>query len=124
MAKTNYQSIDQYHEAFSGESLLRMQSVRKIIKKVAPDAEESISYQIPTFKFRGVLIHYSGYKNHISIYYLWSVDLLSYFKSELKIYKVSKSAIQFSNDKPLPEKLIKKIIVFRKKENESQHKKN
>jgi len=52
MAKTNFKSIDEYHQAFSGEALDRMQTIRKIIKEVVPDAEETISYQIPCFKYK------------------------------------------------------------------------
>ncbi|MFC7522914.1 iron chaperone [Parapedobacter sp. GCM10030251] len=122
MAKTNYQSIDQYHQAFSGESLARMQIIRKIIHEVVPDAEESISYQIPCFKYKGYLIYYCAFPKHISLSHPYSDAFWEHFKADLAGYKTSKSVIQIPTDKPLPEKLIKKIIAFRKKENEEKAK--
>jgi uncharacterized protein YdhG (YjbR/CyaY superfamily) len=117
MAKTNYTTIDQYHKAFPAEIVERMQSIRNIIHKVVPDAEETISYQIPCFKYNGYLIYYSAYAKHISISYNFSAAFLEHFKDELKKYKVSKSAIQFPHEDPLPLKFITQIIEFRKKEN-------
>ncbi|WP_268224539.1 iron chaperone [Sinomicrobium oceani] len=122
MAKTNYQSIDQYHQVFSGESLARMQTIRKIIHEVVPDAEESISYQIPCFRYKGYLIYYCAFPKHISLSHPYSNAFWTYFKADLVSYKTSKSVIQIPTDKPLPEKLIKEIIIFRKKENEEMTK--
>lgn len=118
MAKTNYLTIDQYHAAFSGESLKRMQRIRAIINKVVPEAEECISYQIPCFKYKGYLIYYAAFANHITLSNPFSQAFLDTFQDELKGYKVSKAAIQLPNDQPLPEKMIKRMILFRKKENE------
>ncbi|SEK60901.1 iron chaperone [Parapedobacter koreensis] len=120
MAKTDYQSIDQYHQAFSGESLARMQIIRKIIHEVVPDAEESISYQIPCFKYKGYLIYYCAFPRHISLSHPYSDAFWEHFKADLAGYKTSKSVIQVPTDEPLPEGLIKKIITFRKKENEEK----
>lgn len=122
MAKTNYQSIDEYHQAFSGESLARMQTIRKIIHDVAPEAEESISYQIPCFKYKGYLIYYCAFPKHISLSHPYSNAFWEHFKADLAGYKTSKSAIQIPMDKPLPEALIKRIISFRKEENEEHQK--
>ncbi|MGS2764750.1 iron chaperone [Sinomicrobium sp. M5D2P9] len=122
MAKTNYQSIDQYHQVFGGESLARMQTIRKIIHEVVPGAEESISYQIPCFKYKGYLIYYCAFPKHISLSHPYSDAFWKYFKADLVGYKTSKSVIRIPTDKPLPEKLIKEIITFRKKENEEMKK--
>lgn len=122
MAKTDYQSIDQYHKAFEGEALERMESIRNIVHKIVPDVEECISYQIPCFKHNGYLLYYSAYAKHISLSHPFSAEFLEHFKDDLKAYKVSKSAIQIPNDKPLPVKLIKDIVAFRKKENEEKAK--
>ena len=118
MAKTDYQTIDQYHEVFSREVVKRMQTIRKIIKEIVPEAEEVISYQIPCFKYKGYLIYYAAFPKHISISHPFSASFLEHFKTDLESYKVSKSVIQLPNDKPLPEALIKRIIAFRKNENE------
>ncbi|PPL00783.1 iron chaperone [Parapedobacter indicus] len=120
MAKTNYQTIDEYHQAFSGESLARMQIIRKIIHEVVPDAAESISYQIPCFKYHGYLIYYCAFPKHVSLSHPYSDAFWEHFKADLVGYKTSKSVIQIPADKPLPEALIKKIVTFRKKENEEK----
>ncbi len=122
MAKTNYLSINEYHKAFSGETLIRMEMIRKIIHEVVPDAEESISYQIPCFKYNGYLVYYCAFPNHISISHPFSAAFWEHFKADLEGYKTSKSVIQVPTNKPLPEKLIKRIVVFRKKENEERAK--
>ncbi|WP_315816725.1 DUF1801 domain-containing protein [Paraflavitalea speifideaquila] len=69
---------------------------------------ELISYQIPAYKYHGFLIYYSAYKSHISLSYPFSAALLTEFKTELAKYTVSKAAIQFPNDEPLPASLIKR----------------
>jgi len=120
MAKTDYKSIDEYHSAFPPELVERMESIRQLIHKVVPGVEETISYQIPCFKYKGYLIYYSAYARHISLSYPFSEGLLKSVEPELKKYKVSKSAIQLPNSDPLPLDLIKKIIAYRKKENEGK----
>ncbi|GGG93837.1 hypothetical protein GCM10007415_31050 [Parapedobacter pyrenivorans] len=120
MAKTDYQTIDEYHQAFGGETLARMQTVRKIINELVPDATESISYQIPCFKYHGYLIYYCAFPKHISLSHPYSDAFWEHFKADLVGYKTSKSVIQIPMDKPLPEALINKIVAFRKKENETK----
>lgn len=117
MARTDFKTIDQYHAAFLPDTVERLETIRGIIKKVAPDAEEVISYQIPAFKKEGWLIYYSAYKAHITLSYPWTAAFLTHFQKELAGYKMSKSAIQLPNNEPLPEALIKKIVQFRLKEN-------
>lgn len=123
MAKTNYQTIDEYHQAFSGETLERMQTIRKIIHEVVPGAEEVISYQIPCFKYNGYLIYYCAFPKHISLSNPFTEAFWEHFKTDLEGYKTSKSVIQIPADKPLPEKLIKEIVTFRKRENEEKARK-
>jgi uncharacterized protein YdhG (YjbR/CyaY superfamily) len=120
MAKTDYKSIDEYHATFPAEAVKRMQEIRKIVHKVVPGVEETISYQIPCFKYNGYLIYYAAFPKHISLSNPWSASLLKAFEKELKSYKISKSVIQFPNDESLPTDLIKKIIEFRKKENDAK----
>lgn len=120
MAKTDYKTFEEYHAAHPAELQERMQSIRELVHKVAPEAEEVISYQIPCFKYKGYLIYYSAYAKHISLSHPFSEGLLKTFEKELKKYKVSKSAIQLPNDEPLPLDLIKRIVEYRKKENEKK----
>jgi len=118
MAKTDFKTIDEYQNTFPAEAQERMQKIRKVIKEAVPEAEEVISYQIPAFKYKGYLIYYSAYAKHISLSSPWSEALLKEFEPELKKLKVTKSAIQFPNEDELPLNLIKRIVEFRKKENE------
>ena len=120
MAKTDYKTIDEYHRAFPPELVERMELIRQLIHRIVPEVEEAISYQIPCFKYKGYLIYYSAYARHISLSYPFSEGLLKAVEQELKKYKVSKSAIQLPNSEPLPLDLIKKIVAWRKKENEAK----
>ncbi len=89
--------------------------MRVTIKESAPAAEEAISYQIPTFKLHGNLVHFAAFKNHVGFYPTSSG--ISYFKRELSGYKLSTGAVQFPLDKPIPYDLIRKIVRFRVMEN-------
>lgn len=121
MAKTDFKTIDEYQSTFSGASLERMQAVRALIHKVAPEAEEVISYQIPAFKIgKQFLIYYCAFDKHLSISSPWSLALLQAFEMELQGLKVSKSVIQFPHVNELPLDLIKRILQFRKKEIEDK----
>ena len=124
MAKTDFKTIDAYHETFPLEQRKRLDTIRKIIKQVVPEAEEVISYQIPAFKYHGFLIYYAAFTAHTSLSYPYSEALLGAFKEELKSYKVSKSAIQFPYHQELPVDLIKRIIQFRVNENLNKPKKS
>ena len=117
MAKTDYKTINEYHQAFPKEIQERMQDIRELVHKIAQEAEEVISYQIPAFKIgKNFLIYYSAYAKHISLSNPWSEALLTEFESELKGLKVTKSAIQLPNDKSLPLDFIERLLKFRKKE--------
>jgi uncharacterized protein YdhG (YjbR/CyaY superfamily) len=118
MAKTDYKTIDDYQSAFEPAIRQRMQAIRDVVHKIVPTVEETISYQIPCFKYKGYLIYYSAYAKHISLSHPFSEELLQKFEKELSKLKVSKSAIQFPNNEELPLDLIERIIKFRKKENE------
>ncbi|MDG3581162.1 MULTISPECIES: iron chaperone [Galbibacter] len=118
MAKTNYQTIDEYHSTFTGDVLKRMQRIRELVHKVAPEAKEVISYQIPAFKIddKYYLIYYCAFKNHLTLSSPWSEAILKKFEADLKGMKVSKSAIQFPHNMELPLDLIERILRFRKTE--------
>jgi uncharacterized protein YdhG (YjbR/CyaY superfamily) len=115
MAKTNFKSIDEYIQTFPGDVQNILKSVRKTIKEVVPNAEEAISYQIPTFKLNGsYLIYFAGWKDHIALYPKpRSNDALT---KQLSVYKSGKGSVQFPIDKPMPLALIKKIVRYRVKE--------
>ena len=115
MAKTNYKTIDEYIAAFPKETQEILEEIRVAIKAAAPGAEEKISYQMPTFFLNGNLIHFAAFKNHIGIYPTPSGT--EAFKRELSIYKGAKGSIQLPIDKPMPLRLISKIVKFRVAEN-------
>lgn len=106
--------IDKYIETFPENVQILLQELRTIIQKAAPNAEEIMSYQMPAYKQNKRLVYFAGYKKHIGFYPHSSP--IVYFKDELKGYKNSKGAIQFSLDQPLPNDLITKIVKFRVEE--------
>ena len=113
--KITSKSIDEYILKFPPEIQEILKTLRKVIKESAPDAEEKISYQMPTFVLHGNLVHFAAYKNHIGFYPTPSgIDA---FKDELSEYKGAKGSVQFPIEKPLPYELISKIVKFRVAEN-------
>ena len=116
MAKTNYQTVDEYLGTFPENVRVILESVRQTIKKAAPTATEAISYQMPTYKLNGKnLVHFAGWKVHIGFYPTPSGT--EKFKKELSRYKGAKGSVQFTIDDPLPLSLITEIVKFRVKEN-------
>ena len=107
--------IDEYIEIQPATVQPILQKIRQVVRDVAPEATETISYGIPTFDVNGThLVHFAGFKNHISFFPTSSP--MPVFKKELEGYKTSAGTIQFSLDKPIPYDLIKKITIFRLKE--------
>jgi uncharacterized protein YdhG (YjbR/CyaY superfamily) len=92
---------------------IALERVRKAIRKAVPKAEETISYQIPTYRLNGVpVVYFAGWKAHYSLYPA-SDALVAAFKKELAPYERSKGTIKFPLDEPVPEKLIERIARFR-----------
>ncbi|SRR3990172_9115831 len=115
MAKTNFQSIDEYINTFPITVQKILEKVRQTIKKAAPEGVEAISYQMPTFKLEGRnLIHFAAWKKHIGFYATPSGNVA--FKKELSKYKGAKGSVRFPIDKPMPLFLIEKIVKYRIKE--------
>ena len=109
-SQNQIKSIDEYINTFPIEIQKILESLRKIIKKAAPKAEETISYKIPTFKLNGNLVHFAAFKNHIGFYPTPSG--IEKFKKELSVYETSKGTIRFPLDQPVPFDLVKKIVEF------------
>jgi uncharacterized protein YdhG (YjbR/CyaY superfamily) len=109
-----FETIDEYIQTFPKDTQKILEQVRQTIKEAAPDAEEAISYQIPTFKLNGNLVHFAAFKNHIGFYPAPSGQKA--FEKELSAYKSGKGSIQFPIHKPMPLALIKKIVKYRVKE--------
>ena len=119
--KNNFTTIDEYIKTFPKDIQKILETVRQTIKKTAPDADEAISYQIPTFKLNGNLVHFAAFKNHIGFYP--GSKAIKDFQKDLTKYKSSKGAVQFPIDKPMPLSLIQKIVKHRVKENSAKIKK-
>ncbi len=117
--KTEYQTIDDYIGTFPENVQRVLETLRQVIHKAAPEAEEAISYQIPTFKLHGNLVHFAAWKNHIGFYPASSGIKL--FKEELSRYEMTKGSVHFPLDKPLPLRLIHKLVKFRVTENLEKH---
>jgi len=113
--QTKFQDVDTYIASFPEDVQTSLEQVRTAIKTSAPKAEEVISYNMPAFKFHGILVYFAGYKNHIGFYSFPSGHKA--FEKELSIYKQGKGSVQFPIDKPMPLALIKKMVKFRVKEN-------
>ena len=108
-------TIDEYIASFPDDVQGILETMRQTIKKAAPAAVETISYQMPTFKLNGKnLVHFAAFKHHIGFYPVPSG--ITAFQKELSVYKLGKGSVQFPLDKPLPYDLVKRIVLFRVKE--------
>lgn len=112
--KAKPQSVSEYIEDAPKEAQKRLREMRACLRKAAPDAEESLKWNVPAFSYHRILFTYAAFKNHISLYPTPSV--LKTFASELSGYKTSSSTIQFPLDKPLPVELIHRIATLRVQE--------
>jgi uncharacterized protein YdhG (YjbR/CyaY superfamily) len=108
-------TIDGYITGFPKETRKHLKDVYSTIKKITPDAEEAIKYGMPTFVLNGNLVHFAGYEHHIG-FYPAPTGILA-FKKDLAPYKQGKGSIQFPLDKPMPLKLITRIVKYRLEEN-------
>jgi uncharacterized protein YdhG (YjbR/CyaY superfamily) len=114
-SRKQYKTVDEYISNFPKNIQNILENLRKTISKSAPNAEEAISYQIPTFKLNGNLVHFAAYKNHIGFYPTPSG--IEAFIEELSPYEVSKGTVKFPIDEPIPFDLVRKIVEYRVKEN-------
>jgi uncharacterized protein YdhG (YjbR/CyaY superfamily) len=117
--KIAYTTIDEYIRSFPKDIQRILAELRKAIKSAAPDSMESISYRMPSFSFMGPLVYFAAFKNHIGFYPI--PNGIKVFQKELAPYKKGKGSVQFPIDKPLPLKLISKIVKFRVAENIKKH---
>jgi uncharacterized protein YdhG (YjbR/CyaY superfamily) len=113
MAKTDFKSVTEYIASKPGDVQVRLKRVRGAIRKGVPAAEETISYQIPTYKLNGVaVVYFAGWKNHFSLYPVTDA-LLAAFKNALAGYEISKGTLRFPYSEPVPVELIERLAKFR-----------
>jgi uncharacterized protein YdhG (YjbR/CyaY superfamily) len=121
MKNTTPKSIDEYIKRYPSDVQAILRKIRATIHTAAPDAKEAISYQIPTFKLEGNLVHFAAFPDHMSFFPTSSG--VEKFKRELAAYEITKGTIRFPIEKPIPYGLITKITKFRVKENIDRAKK-
>jgi uncharacterized protein YdhG (YjbR/CyaY superfamily) len=109
--------VDDYIEQFTTDIQGRLSQVRQIIREAAPEAEETISYKMPTYVLNGNLVHFAAFENHLGLYPTPSG--ISAFGDDLANYKTAKGSVRFPHNEPLPLDLIRKIVEFRVTENRS-----
>lgn len=109
--------INAYLTTVPQDARVILEKLRKTIKAAAPKAEEVISYQMPAFKYHGLLVFFAAFKNHCSLF-VASKSVMKTFSSELKPFDTSGITIHFTAENPLPAALVKKIVKARIEENE------
>jgi uncharacterized protein YdhG (YjbR/CyaY superfamily) len=116
-----FKTIDEYIDTFPQDVQSILNGLRQTIREAAPEAEETINYQMPTFILNGNLVHFAAFKNHIGFYP--TPTGIEAFKRELSRYKGAKGSVQFPIDEPLPLPLIRRIVEYRVKENSERKQK-
>lgn len=115
MKMKTYKDVDSYIVAFPKEVQANLKLLRQTIKKLAPKAEEGISYGMPGYKLGGPLVYFAAFKEHIGFYP--TPTGVKAFEKDLSKYKTSKGAVQFPLTEKIPLALVTKIIKFRIKQN-------
>lgn len=116
MAKVTYTTVDEYIAQFESEVQQRLEEIRKTIKRAAPQAQEKISWAMPTYAQNGNVVHFAAHKNHIGFYP--GASGVEMVLKKTREFETSKGAVQLPNDKPLPLDLIYDITVARVAENQ------
>lgn len=120
MRKKEFRTIEEYINTFPEDVQIILGKIKQTIFRAAPEAIETISYGIPTFKLNGkYLVYFAGWKNHIGFYPMPSGAKA--FRKELSVYKQGKGSIQFPLGKSIPYDLVHKIVIFRARENLEKH---
>jgi len=111
-AKKQFETIDEYIRTFPKDVQTILKKMRQTVKRAAPEAEETISYQIPTFKLKGSsIVHFAAFRKHIGLY----PPAPKEFKKEVSSYEGPKGNLKFPIDKPIPYDLVTRIVLFRRK---------
>lgn len=113
-------TIDEYIAGFPKEIQAKLQQMRATIRAAAPEATEAISYQMPTYRLNGNLVHFAAFKNHIGFYP--TPEGIDMFEQELSKYKGAKGSVQFPINEPLPLDLVRRIVEYRVEQNQAKKK--
>jgi len=112
-------TVDDYLSALPDNIYLALENIREIIRFLVPGAEETISYQVPTYKYKGMLVGFGASKNHCS-FFVMSSTLLKDFKEDVKDFDTSTGTIRFTPEKPIPNDLITRLVMARLAQNEAK----
>ena len=115
MEKIRFQTIDEYISCQELTHKPLLIKLRDTIRKAAPDAEEVISYNMPAYKYHGMLVYFAAHEKHIGFYAMKAV--MSVFKDKLKHYSSGEATIRFALDKSIPVKLVTDIVKYRVADN-------
>lgn len=119
MEKKVIETVDEYILQFEPKVQVLLHEIRNFILMIAPQTQETISYQMPTYKYYGNLVHFAAHAHHIGFYP--GPEGIEAFKDKFAGLKYSKGAVQFDMDKPIPFDLIKEIVMYRLTGNKSNH---
>ena len=111
MAKTKATTVTEYINAAPKEAREKLEEIRAILKKVAPNATETLKWGTPVFEEKRILFAYAAFKSHLN--FMPTRSSMIPFKEELAAYTTGKDTIQFPYEKPLPKMLIRKIAAYR-----------
>jgi len=117
--KSKITSVDDYLNGLPDDVYTALENIRQIIRFLVPDAEETISYQVPSYKHKGMLVGFGASKKHCS-FFVMSSTLLKDFEDDTKDFDTSTGTIRFTPDKPIPNDLITRIVMARLAENEAK----
>jgi len=117
--KNKISSVDDYLNELPDDIYSALENIRQIIKFLVPDAEETISYQVPSYKHKGMLVGFGASKDHCS-FFVMSSTLLKDFEEDIKDFDTSTGTIRFTPDKPIPNDLITRIVMARLADNEAK----
>ena len=111
-------TIDEYIASCPPEYRERLEKLRQVIKEAIPEASETISWNMPSFRYHGIVAQFMLHKNHIGFYPFPSgIEL---FLQDSSNYKTGKGSIQFPHSEPIPYELVRKVILFRAEENKKK----
>ncbi|MCD8740403.1 DUF1801 domain-containing protein [Mucilaginibacter roseus] len=115
-------TVDEYLASLPEPARSALANLRAAIREAAPEAEECISYQMPSYKYKGMLVHFAAFKNHCGFYGV-SKTLIDQYKDRLPGCKINGTTIQFKASQGLPAAVVKEIVAIRVKQNDdnSEH---
>ena len=118
---TPARTVDEYLASLPEAQRAALERVRRAIKSAAPEAEEVISYRMPGYRYKGMLVYFAAFESHLSLFGAGKT-LVRTFSKELEAFDVSGSTIHFTPEHPLPAALVRRMVRARVRENEARAK--